>query len=130
MRPLGIDHIVLRTERLDAMLAFYRDVIGCTVERVQEEIGLYQLRAGASLIDLVPVDGKLGRMGGAAPGRTARNLDHFCLQIADFDPAQVRRHLQAHGVEVGEEGVRYGAKGSAVSIYLADPDGNGVELRA
>lgn len=130
MRPLGIDHIVLRTKDLEAMIAFYCDVIGCVVERRQEAIGLYQLRAGSALIDLVPIDGKLGRMGGAAPGIEGRNLDHFCLQIADFDIDQVRAHLKAHGVDPGDEGLRYGAKGEAPSIYLADPDGNALELRA
>ena len=129
LTPLGIDHIVLRTKDLEAMIAFYCDVIGCTVERRQEAIGLYQLRAGSALIDLVPIDGKLGRMGGAAPGAEGRNLDHFCLQIADFDIGQVRDHLRAHGVDPGEEGLRYGAKGEAMSIYLADPDGNALELR-
>ena len=40
LTPLGIDHIVLRTKDLEAMIAFYCDVIGCTVERRQEAIGL------------------------------------------------------------------------------------------
>ena len=90
LTPLGIDHIVLRTKDLEAMIAFYCDVIGCTVERRQEAIGLYQLRAGSALIDLVPIDGKLGRMGGAAPGAEGRNLDHFCLRVAAD-----REHLQS-----------------------------------
>ena len=64
----AIDHVVLRVVDLDRMAGFYRDVLGCTDERVQAEIGLYQLRAGDSLIDLVTIDGKLGATGGAAPG--------------------------------------------------------------
>ena len=76
-----IDHLVLRIKNLDMMLAFYTGVLGCTIERRQDEIGLVQLRAGSSLIDLVPVDGKLGKMGGAAPGAQGRNLDHFCLRV-------------------------------------------------
>lgn len=129
LKPLGIDHVVIRTKDHAAMMAFYQDVIGCSLERVQEAIGLYQLRCGAALIDLVPVDGKLGRMGGAAPGAEGRNMDHLCLRIDGFDAAEVRAHLHAHGVPVGEEGLRYGSTGEAVSIYLADPDGNALELR-
>src|SRR6476619_4168056 len=62
-----IDHLVLRVRDIDAMRTFYCDVLGCREERRQDEIGLLQLRAGASLIDLVSIDGKLGRMGGGAP---------------------------------------------------------------
>jgi glyoxylase I family protein len=129
MRLTGIDHVVLRVKDLEAMIAFYTDVLGCTVERRRDDIGLIQLRAGAALIDLVPVDGRLGRQGGAAPGAEGRNLDHLCLAVADFDVDAVRAHLEANGAKVGEAGVRYGAKGEGWSIYLEDPDGNALELR-
>ena len=125
----GLDHIVLRVSDVDAMIAFYGTVLGCPVERRQEEIGLYQLRAGAALIDLVPVSGKLGREGGAAPGREGRNLDHLCLRIEPFDEAAIRRHLEAHGVAAGPVESRYGAEGEGPSIYLQDPEGNTVELK-
>lgn len=125
----GIDHIVLRARDAEALIRFYVDVLGLTVERRQDAIGLVQLRAGSSLIDIVGVDGPLGRMGGAGPGAEGRNLDHFCLTVAGFDLQAVLAHLLAHGVEVGEEGLRYGAGGEGLSIYLKDPEGNGVELR-
>ncbi|VTU23090.1 VOC family protein [Variovorax sp. RA8] len=124
-----IDHIVLRVVDLDAMLGFYCDVLGCTVERRQEAIGLIQLRAGRSIVDLVPVDGELGRAGGAPPGREGRNLDHFCLRVDPFDEAAIRSHLAAHGVQAGPTEARYGAEGSGPSIYLRDPEGNVVELK-
>jgi len=125
----GLDHIVLRVANLDAMLHFYVDVLGCTMERRQEEIGLYQVRAGASLIDLVTLDGKLGRAGGAGPSAEGRNLDHFCLRIAPYDVAALRAHLAAHGVAAGESGSRYGAEGEGPSLYLRDPEGNTIELK-
>ena len=56
----GIDHLVLRVTNLPVMQAFYCDVLGCTVEREARDLGLTQLRADSSLIDLVPVDGPLG----------------------------------------------------------------------
>jgi glyoxylase I family protein len=125
----GLDHLVLRIVDLDAMLAFYVGVLGCRIERRQDEIGLVQLRAGHSLIDLVPVGGKLGRMGGAAPGAEGRNLDHFCLRVEPFDEAAIRAQLAAHGVYVGTTESRYGAEGEGPSIYVSDPEGNVVELK-
>ena len=124
-----LDHIVLRVRDVDAMQAFYCDVLGCSVERRQSDIGLLQLRAGASLIDLVDVDGKLGRIGGAAPGAEGRNVDHFCLRIEPFDRDALLAHLQARGVRVGDYGSRYGAEGEGPSQYLFDPEGNLVELK-
>ena len=124
-----LDHVVLRVRDVAAMQAFYCDVLGCTVEKRQEAIGLLQLRAGDSLIDLVDVEGKLGRMGGAAPGPEARNMDHLCLQVLPFDREAIVAHLQAHGVQIGEFGSRYGAMGEGPSQYLSDPEGNVVELK-
>jgi len=129
MKLLGLDHLVLRVVDLDAMLGFYTYVLGCAIERRQDEIGLVQLRAGQSLIDLVPVDSKLGRMGGAAPGVEGRNLDHFCLRVEPFDEAEIRAHLAAHGIDAGKTESRYGAEGEGPSIYLSDPEGNVVELK-
>ena len=125
----GLDHIVLRVADLDAMIAFYGEVLGCRVERRLDDIGLIQLRAGQSLIDLVPVDSKLGREGGAAPGVGGRNLDHLCLRVEPFDEAAIRRHLDAHGVAAGPVESRYGAEGAGRSIYLLDPERNTVELK-
>ena len=124
-----IDHIVLRVVDLERMLAFYCGALGCPVEKRQDEIGLVQLRAGSSLIDLVPLDGKLGRMGGAAPGKEGRNMDHFCLRVEPFDAGAIRAHLAGHGVEAGAVESRYGAEGEGPSIYVTDPEGNVVELK-
>jgi glyoxylase I family protein len=125
----ALDHVVLRVTDLGEMLAFYCDALGCAVERRQDEIGLVQLRAGSSLIDLVPIDGPLGAMGGAAPGREGRNLDHFCLQIEALDEQAIRAHLAAHGITAGEVSPRFGAEGLGPSMYLVDPQGNTVELK-
>jgi glyoxylase I family protein len=129
IRIAEIDHVVLRVIDIDAMQRFYCDVLGCREERRQDEIGLVQLRAGSSLIDLVPVDGKLGRHGGAAPGSEGHNMDHLCLRVEGYDEAAILAHLQAHGVRIGELGSRYGAHGEGPSIYLYDPQGNMIELK-
>ncbi len=129
IRIREIDHLVLRTERLEAMIAFYTDVLGMSVERRLEDIGLIQLRAGRSLLDLVPVDSELGRKGGAAPGAHGRNLDHFCVRVDPFDEAAIRGRLKAMDVAAGPTERRYGAEGTGPSIYIQDPDGNTVELK-
>jgi glyoxylase I family protein len=124
-----IDHIVLRIRDLEASRHFYCDVLGCTMDKVQDKIGLWQVRAGSSLIDLIPLDGALGSIGGAGPGKQGRNVDHFALQIDSFDEAAIRAHLAAHNVTITDSGSRYGAQGDGPSIYILDPDGNSVELK-
>jgi len=130
---VALDHLVLRVHDEAAMTHFYTEVLGCVLERRQAEIGLVQLRAGRSLIDLVPVDGKLGRAGGTGPAPRlsdgGRNLDHLCLRVEPFDEAAIRAHLAAHAVAAGETARRYGAEGEGPSIYLEDPEGNVVELK-
>ncbi|WP_373378753.1 VOC family protein [Cupriavidus nantongensis] len=128
-RILGIDHLVLRSADVAALRRFYVDVLGCSVEREQADLGLTQLRAGASLIDLVTLDGPLGRAGGAGPGAQGRNLDHFCLRIDPFDAQALRARLARHGVDAGEVAQRFGAEGKGPSLYVQDPDGNVVELK-
>ncbi len=129
IRIREIDHIVLRIVDLDKTLKFYCGVLGCTVERRRDDIGLIQLRAGRALIDLVPVGGKLGDMGGAPPGAEGRNLDHVCFRVEPFDEVAIRAHLAAHGVTAGATEQRFGAEGEGPSIYLHDPEGNMVELK-
>ncbi|WP_455284748.1 VOC family protein [Cupriavidus necator] len=128
-RILGIDHLVLRSADVDALRRFYVDVLGCSVEREQTDLGLTQLRAGSALIDLVSLDGPLGRAGGAGPGVEGRNLDHFCVRIDPFDAGALRAWLTQHGVQVGEVEQRFGAEGKGPSLYIQDPDGNVVELK-
>ncbi|HYM30612.1 MAG TPA: VOC family protein [Candidatus Cybelea sp.] len=125
----GLDHVVLRVVDLDRMLSFYRDALGCVLEREQPQLGLTQLRAGRSLIDLVTVDGVIGQTGGAAPGAEGRNMDHLCLAIDAFDEGRLRGHLGAHGAEIVSVGKRYGAEGMGPSMYVRDPEGNIVELK-
>ena len=125
-----IDHIVLRTEHLDEMVHFYSRVLGCPVERtLPPHVGLTQLRAGKSLIDLVDVDSELGRAGGPPPSGTGKNVDHFCLQIEAITEDELRDWLESHDIEVGDFEVRYGAEAFGPSVYIHDPDNNIVELR-
>jgi hypothetical protein len=81
------------------------------------------------LIDLVPVDSPLGQAGGGPPDPAAKTVDHFCLRIEPFDADALAAHLEAHGIEPGEVGDRYGADGYGPSMYVRDADGNTVELK-
>lgn len=129
IRIKGLDHLVLRTENAAAMVRLYCEALGCVEERRRADLGLIQLRAGDSLIDLVTLDGPLGKAGGAAPGPNGRNLDHFCLQLEAFDAEAIAAQLFAHGLKADESVTRYGAGGYGPSIYVRDPDGNTVELK-
>ncbi|RZL94173.1 MAG: VOC family protein [Variovorax sp.] len=129
IRIREIDHLVLRVADLEAMLRFYCEALGCTIERRQDALGLIQLRAGSSLIDLVPVDGQLGRAGGAGPGPEGRNMDHFCVRVEPFDEAAIRHQLARYGYCAGALEQRFGAEGQGPSIYVTDPEGNVVELK-
>ena len=126
---VGYDHIVLRIRDKAAMLAFYEGVLGLVVDRDRPELGLTHIRLGAQMIDLITLDGPLGKLGGAAPAQEGRNVDHFALQVRPFDEAAIRAHLARHGADVVEEGPRYGADGDGFSLYVRDPEGNTVELK-
>jgi glyoxylase I family protein len=120
LRVKGLDHVVLRVADMDRAIAFYEEVLGLHVERRLESIGLVQLRAGASMIDLVP------RTEDEDDGR---NMDHFAVRIEAMDVPALTAHLQRHGIDPGEVRRRYGAEGYGSSIYVTDPDGNTVELK-
>ncbi|MBL4295817.1 VOC family protein [Vibrio fluvialis] len=124
----GLDHIVLRTTKLDQMLHFYQTILGCQLERELPQ-GLTQLRAGSALIDIVTVDSELGQLGGKAPEQDGRNVDHFCLQITPVDEGELTAFLDGHNIAHSDFAKRYGAQGFGSSVYLYDPEGNVVELK-
>jgi catechol 2,3-dioxygenase-like lactoylglutathione lyase family enzyme len=124
-----IDHIVLRVEDLQRSIDFYGQVLGAEVVKHNEKLGLVHLRAGTSMIDLIDLQGELGRKGGGAAGAERRNVDHFCLRIEPFDEPALAEHLQAHGLTVEKAVTRFGAEGYGLSLYCFDPDGNQVELK-
>jgi glyoxylase I family protein len=122
LRVAELDHVVLKCRDQSKMLDFYTRVLGLREERRIEAMGLIQLRAGASMIDLVPA---------ATPRiESGSNVDHFCLGIEAPDMEAAARHLHNNGIEVaGPPAMRYGARGMGVSIYIRDPEGNVVELK-
>lgn len=122
-----IDHVVIRVRDMGPMLAFYRDVLGCALIKHNEKVGLYHLRAGDAMIDLLQVGG----MRPPANRKTdSQNMDHVALRLARFDADQLTSYFAGHGIDIGDPMQRFGAAGDGLSVYLHDPEGNQIELKA
>lgn len=125
-----IDHVVFRVRNLAASVAFYERVLGCHLVRERPDLGLVHLRAGASMVDLVSLDGRLGRVGGEGPKAEGHNVDHLCLRVEPFDEQRIVAHLAQYGVvPKGPASTNFGAEGEGLSLYFCDPDGNVIELK-
>lgn len=75
VRPFNLqqlDHVVLRVRDMQNSLRFYTQVIGCDIAKQRPDLGLVHLRAGASMIDLVDVNGVLGKKAVKRPILTDR----------------------------------------------------------
>jgi catechol 2,3-dioxygenase-like lactoylglutathione lyase family enzyme len=121
--PLGLDHVVFRVQDQAVSQKFYVDVLGCTVDHVNERISLVHLRFGEHYIDLLPATAE-------APAAVPGGVDHVCLSIRCDDLASLAAALQARGVSVqGDVAERRGAYGTGPSLYIRDPDGHVIELK-
>lgn len=130
LRVVALDHIVLWSSDVERSVAFYRDVLGCAVERLDEwragTVPFPSVRLSpTTLIDVFP--GGVAAAGQAMP----RNLHHLCLAVECSDMAALAESLRSRGVVVeGDVARRWGALGDGTSIYVQDPDGNVLELKA
>ncbi|WP_408584820.1 VOC family protein [Paraburkholderia bannensis] len=124
-----LDHVVLRVSDMEQSIRFYSDVLGCSVDRRRDDLGMVHMRAGSSMIDLVDIHGPLGRAAGEAADLNRRNVDHFCLRGEPFDESALREHFRHFGFALEQAVRRYGAEGEGPSVYCFDPDGNQVELK-
>ncbi|WP_406099470.1 VOC family protein [Streptomyces sp. NBC_01013] len=120
VRVKAFDHLVLNVADVERSLHFYTDLLGL------EPMGVAEWRAGElpfpsvritpeTIIDLV-----------AGP-RGETNVDHFCLTVQPVDWDAVIRSGTFTVLEGPVQ--RSGARGTATSIYVQDPDGNTLELR-
>jgi glyoxylase I family protein len=113
-----IDHVVLRVRDLAMMVRFYEQALGFKEERRIDRLGLVQMRAGASMLDLVHAECGEGK-----------NMDHLCFRVEPFDRDAFVTRLTPFGISVGETVERYGAEGTGPSVYFTDPEGNQIELK-
>jgi glyoxylase I family protein len=126
IRIRKLDHVVIRARDTAKMIVFYCDVLGCSLEKHSTAVaGLTHLRAGDSLIDIMPLADDV-----SVTEAVETNMDHLCIQVEPFTEDGIKAHLEQHGVEVGAFGRRYGADGDGTSVYIRDPEGNEVELKA
>ena len=115
-----IDHVVLRVRDLAGMVRFYERALGFREERRIERLSLVQMRAGASMLDLVASE---------AQDAVEPNMDHLCFRVEPFDRDAIVMQLAPFGISVGETVERYGAEGTGPSVYFRDPEGNQIELK-
>ena len=144
----GLDHLVLVTDDVDRSLEFYCELLGLEGDRVDEwragEVPFPSVRIDdTTIIDLFPTsmvaaaagdsaDGTVGAPGDSADGaarEASRNLDHFCVTIEPTDLDALAASGRVDVVRGPQDGL-FGAQGFATSLYIADPDGNTVELRS
>jgi len=116
----GLDHIVLNVSDAEASAAWYRDQLGLEPVRLEEwragKAPFVSLRIDeGTIIDLLETE------------RTGVNADHLCLVVEDCDLAEL---AESGRFDVVRPLARlFGARGWGHGFYVADPDGNTVELR-
>ncbi|MBM7169273.1 VOC family protein [Streptomyces sp. G44] len=123
MRVIAFDHLVLNVSDIERSLAFYTGPLGLEPVRVEEwregKVPFPSVRVSpTTIIDLVkPADGQ----------PKGSNVDHICLVVEPLDWQQV---IDSGAFTVLDgPGERFGARGTALSLYVQDPDANTVELR-
>lgn len=132
---LGIDHVVLRARDAANLVNFYVEALGCALRWERPELGLFHLAAGRAMLDIVSIDGPLGQAGVAAAAAAAaaaaqgRNVDHVCFQVDAIKIDDLRTLFAKYGLEIDQPKSRFGAQGFGPSVYLQDPEGNGIELK-
>ena len=116
----GIDHVVVNCSDVERSMAWYRDKLGLEPLRVEEfrrgEVPFVSLRiSDVALIDLIPGE------------RSGVNIDHFSLWVdADLDAVTTSGDFDV----VSPPKTIFGSQGDGPGMYVRDPDGNVIELKA
>jgi catechol 2,3-dioxygenase-like lactoylglutathione lyase family enzyme len=123
VRVTGLDHIVLNCADVDRSLAWYCEELGLEAVRVEEwrrgDTFFPSVRVNdTTIIDLFPAE------------RSGTNMDHVCLVVEPTDLTALAASGRFDVVGDGPVDGLFGAQGLGTSLYVRDPDGNTVELRA
>jgi catechol 2,3-dioxygenase-like lactoylglutathione lyase family enzyme len=112
MRTLGVHHVSVNVDDVEAAVGFYADVLGLAVRSDRPGFGFggAWLDAGDQQLHLIE--------GEVPPGRG----QHFALAVADLDAVVVE--LRARGVAVSDPS----PVGAGRQAFVSDPAGNLVEL--
>ncbi len=120
VRVIGLDHVVLVVDDVEASVRWYRDVLGMEIERLEPwrrgEVPFPSARVDATtIIDLVQ---------GSPDGI---NVDHVALVVESIDLSELAAsgRLQVEGPPRSLSG----ARGQGDGLYVRDPDGHRIELR-
>lgn len=118
MRVTGIDHVVFTVSDVERSVAWYRDVLGLEVLRLEEwregRVPFVSVRLSpTALIDLM------------AGERTGENVNHVALLVE----GDLREELEKGTIHGDGPHELFGAQGTGEGVYIEDPDGNTIELR-
>lgn len=116
----GVAHVCFVVRDLEESVEFYGDTLGMRpafdfVNDQGERFGVYLHAGGRTFVELFQ-----GEPHAATEGQS---YQHFCLEVDDFEGTV--EELRARGVEIS--GVKVGNDRSK-QAWLADPDGNRIEL--
>jgi glyoxylase I family protein len=113
VETLGVHHVAINVDDVEAARRFYCDVLGMTERKDRPDFGIdgAWLDAGRQQVHLLqaPLPTSMGQ--------------HFALAVRQLD--QVVNELRARGIEVTDPS----PSGPGRQAFLADPSGNTVELQ-
>lgn len=112
MQPVGVHHVSVNVEDVDAALAFYVEVLGCSVRTDRPDFGFggAWLNVGDQQVHLIE---------GTTPDNKGQ---HFAVQVSDVDAAVAE--IRRHGVTVSDPM----SVGASRQAFLQDPSGNAIEI--
>jgi catechol 2,3-dioxygenase len=121
-----IGHVHLRVADLKRATLFYRDALGFTVRFYGPDVGLPAVFLAAGGYHHHIALNAFQSKGGSAPGPGYTGLHHFAIRYPNREAlAEATRRVLDHDHEI--DGVE--DHGATLSVYIRDPDGNGIELQ-
>ena len=120
MHVRELDHVVLRVTDMERSVAWYRDLLGLEVVRLDEWRAGRAPFVSVRITDDTIIDLQIGVTDGT-------NVDHLALVVEDADLAELAS--SGRFGEVAPPRSLFGARGQGQGIYVRDPDGHGIELR-